>query len=221
VSATAPAPPDRILDIAYAFRRARLLAVAVELGIFTVLGAAGPLHAAALGGRCGLHPRGTRDALDALVALGLLVRDGEGRYANGPQAARWLDDASPDCIAGLVRMADGNERETRSRLAEGLRTGERQLAAAAPGAGFAARRCRVPRPCWTGGMWPCASSTRCRRPAASARARPRLTSPRMRPAPRSVRSGAYGTAAGRALYVREVVRRLEMISHFQRGGTEG
>ncbi len=51
MSATAPAPPDRILDIAYAFRRARLLAVAVELGIFTVLGAAGTLHAAAYFGQ--------------------------------------------------------------------------------------------------------------------------------------------------------------------------
>ena len=38
-----------------------------------------------------------------------------------------------------------------------------------------ARRCRVPRPCWTGGPRPCVSSTPCRRPAALARAR--LTRP--------------------------------------------
>lgn len=137
---TAPAAvgPDRVLDLAYAFRRARLLAAAVELGIFTVLGREGPLGVAALAARCGLHPRGARDALDALVAVGLLLRGDAGLYANSPDAARWLDEASPDCIAALVRMVDGNERQTWSRLTEALRTGERQVASSGPGSGFAA-----------------------------------------------------------------------------------
>ena len=75
MNALASVGPDRILDLTYAFRRARLLAAAVEFAIFTVLGREGPLGVAALAARCGLHARAARDALDALVALGLLLRD--------------------------------------------------------------------------------------------------------------------------------------------------
>ncbi len=138
MNALASVGPDRILDLTYAFRRARLLAAAVEFAIFTVLGREGPLGVAALAARCGLHARAARDALDALVALGLLLRDDRGLYANGPDAARWLDEGSSDCIAALVRMVDGNERQTWSRLTEALRTGDRQVTSNGPGSGFTA-----------------------------------------------------------------------------------
>ena len=59
--------------------------------------------------------------------------------------------------------------------------------------GCSARRCPVPRSCFTR---PCASIPRCGRPAASARARSTRTSRTRRFAAWSVRNGACGTGAG-------------------------
>jgi len=41
-----------------------------------------------------LHPRSARDFLDALVALGMLERDGD-HYANTPETDLFLDRAKP------------------------------------------------------------------------------------------------------------------------------
>ena len=62
---------EHILDIAFAFRKSKALLSAVELRLFDVL-AEGPQSAHDLTGRLGLHGRGARDFLDALVALKLL-----------------------------------------------------------------------------------------------------------------------------------------------------
>jgi hypothetical protein len=66
--------PDRILELGYAFRKAKVLLSAIELELFTTL-ADGPLDCDALQDRVGIDRRGARDFFDALVALGLLERD--------------------------------------------------------------------------------------------------------------------------------------------------
>ncbi|MEZ4865856.1 MAG: methyltransferase dimerization domain-containing protein [Caldilineaceae bacterium] len=63
--------------------------------------------AAQLGERLGLHPRGTYDFFDALVALKFLDREGDGphgRYKNTPQTAAFLNKQSPTYIGGLPEM---------------------------------------------------------------------------------------------------------------------
>jgi hypothetical protein len=85
-----PVTPDRILKLGHAFRAAKTLLSAVELGVFTALAEA-PADAHALSGRIGIHQRGARDFFDALVALGMLERDETGRYANTPETALYLD----------------------------------------------------------------------------------------------------------------------------------
>ena len=55
-----------------------------------------------LGDALGLHPRGTFDFFDALVALGFLERDGdgpEGRYRNTPETAAFLVEEQPDATS--------------------------------------------------------------------------------------------------------------------------
>src|SRR5262245_18010841 len=81
---SAEVAPDRILQLGLGFWAPKALLSAVELGVFTEL-AKGPAGLAALTGRLGLHPRSARDFLDALVALGLLERSDDGRYANTPE----------------------------------------------------------------------------------------------------------------------------------------
>jgi hypothetical protein len=116
--------PDRILQLGLGFWGPKALLSAVELGVFTEL-ARGPADLAALTRRLGLHPRSARDFLDALVALGVLGRDG-GLYANTPEAGAFLDRAKPSYVGGLLEMANARLYGFWGHLTEALRTGRPQ-----------------------------------------------------------------------------------------------
>ena len=116
--------PDRIIDLGSAFWGAKTLLSAVELGVFSEL-AKGPLDGETLRGRLGLHPRSARDFLDALVALGMLVRDRE-RYANTPETDLFLDRAKPSYMGGLLEMLNVRLYGFWGSLTEALRTGHPQ-----------------------------------------------------------------------------------------------
>ena len=123
---TPPLTHARLLQIGLGFWPAKTLLSAVELGVFTHLAASGPQDLAQAGAALGLHPRSAADFLDALVALGLLERDAAGRYANGAEAARFLDRAKPTYVGGLLEMANARLYGFWGRLTEALRTGEPQ-----------------------------------------------------------------------------------------------
>ena len=89
--------PDSILQIGMGFWASKTLLSAVELELFTLLSGrtlTGPEIAKELD----LHERSRYDFLDALVALGMLAREGNGpeaRYGNTPDTAVFLDKSSP------------------------------------------------------------------------------------------------------------------------------
>jgi hypothetical protein len=85
-----PVGPNRILELSRAFRQAKVLLSAVELGVFTVL-SEGDLDLETLRIKTSVAERGARDFFDALVALELLERDDRGRYRNTRDAALYLD----------------------------------------------------------------------------------------------------------------------------------
>ena len=118
--------PDAILQLGLGFWGSKVLLSAVELGLFTTLAEAGPQEAAAIGARHGLHPRALRDFLDALVALRMLGRDAEGRYANTPETAAFLVRGQPGYVGGLLEMANARLYPFWGRLTEALRTGQPQ-----------------------------------------------------------------------------------------------
>src|SRR5437660_9307876 len=93
--------PQKILDIALAFQKSKILLTAMELGVFDAL-ANRALDADALVEQLGLHGRGARDYFDALVALGMLGRDSLGRYANAADCAEYLNRRKPAYIGGLL-----------------------------------------------------------------------------------------------------------------------
>jgi len=72
--------PDHIMQTGMAFWASKTLLSAVEMELFTEL-AKHPADLAILQGRMGLHPRGARDFLDALVAMRFLERGGMGCIA--------------------------------------------------------------------------------------------------------------------------------------------
>jgi hypothetical protein len=123
--------PDRIIELGQAFWGAKALLSAVELGLFSTL-AAGPLDAEARRARLGLHPRGARDFCDALVALGLLEREGD-RYRNTPATDLFLDRAKPSYVGGWLEMANARLYAAWGALTAGLRTGRPQGEVAAGG----------------------------------------------------------------------------------------
>jgi hypothetical protein len=113
--------PERILQLGFGFWGPKTLLSAVELGVFTEL-AKGPADLATLSLRLGLHPRGARDFLDALVALGMLSRD-EDQYANTPETEMFLDRAKPSYVGGILEMANTRLYRFWGDLTDALHTG--------------------------------------------------------------------------------------------------
>ncbi len=129
IAAEAGVPsPARLLEAGMAFWSSKLLLSAVELGLFTLLAPA-PLGAAEIEARLGLHPRGTLDFLDALVATRLLDRRGNGsaaRYANTPETALYLDRNRPTYVGGILEMANARLYRFWADLTPALKTGQPQ-----------------------------------------------------------------------------------------------
>ncbi|MBV9927936.1 MAG: methyltransferase [Acidobacteria bacterium] len=117
--------PDYIMQLGLGFWASKTLLSAVELDLFTEM-AKGPAKAEAVVERLGLHPRGARDFLDALVALKVLGRDSEGRYYNAPEAATFLDRSKPSYMGGMLEMANARLYPFWGSLTEALRTGRPQ-----------------------------------------------------------------------------------------------
>ena len=92
------------MRIAAGFMAAKHLFAASELGLFEALRDA-PATLEALAARTGLTPRAARISADAMVALGLLDRDGD-RYFNSPLAAAFLAGDPPADLRPLLRFWD-------------------------------------------------------------------------------------------------------------------
>jgi precorrin-6B methylase 2 len=87
--------PEGIAELARRFMECRIFLTGAELGLFDLL-ASEELTTRELVDRTGANDRGLAIVLDALVAMGLLVKQG-GRYHCEPSAARLLatDGAAP------------------------------------------------------------------------------------------------------------------------------
>ena len=120
--------PSHIMQTATAFWASKVLLTAVEFDLFSVLGD-GSMTASQLGETLELHPRGTYDFFDALVALNFLDRDGdgpEGRYKNTPETGAFLDKKSPTYIGGLPEMLNARLFGFWNHLGTALKTGQPQ-----------------------------------------------------------------------------------------------
>ena len=97
--ATPPAPPDEFLQMVNAWRESRIVLTAVELDVFSAIGAgASPGEIAR---RLGADPRATGQLLNALAALGLLLKRGDS-FQNGPVAERFLRSGAPEDRRGSL-----------------------------------------------------------------------------------------------------------------------
>jgi len=134
---THTATPEHILQIGMGFWASKTLLSAVELELFTVLGD-DARTADEIAATLDLHSRSQYDFLDALVALGLLGRDGDGPdavYRNTPETALFLDRRSPAYVGGILEMANARLYGFWGSLTEALHTGQPQneIKSGAPG----------------------------------------------------------------------------------------
>ncbi len=112
---------DHILQTGLAFWASKTLLSAIEMEVFTEL-AKRPEDLETLSGRLGLHPRASRDFLDALVALHFLERH-DGMYRNTPSTDFFLDKHKPSYVGGLLEMANLRLYPFWGSLTAALRTG--------------------------------------------------------------------------------------------------
>ncbi len=138
--------PSHIMQVGMGFFASKTLLSAVELGLFTAL-AKKPMTGAEIAAALGLSPRAVPDFPDALVALKLLERDGDGptsRYSNTPQSATFLDRDSPDYVGGILEMANARLYRFWADLTEALKTGQPQNETKHSGEAMFAELYRVP-----------------------------------------------------------------------------
>lgn len=119
-----PPSPESIMQLGMGFWASKTLLSAVELEVFTEL-AKQPEGFDAIRARLGLHERGAKDFLDALVSLGMLERE-EGVYRNSQEADFFLDKTKPSYIGGMLEMANHRLYGFWGGLTEALRTGQPQ-----------------------------------------------------------------------------------------------
>ncbi|HSE42048.1 MAG TPA: methyltransferase [Acidobacteriota bacterium] len=112
------------MRVGLGFWESKTLLSAIELGLFSEL-AKGPATLETIQEKLHLHPRASRDFLDALVALTMLERTGT-QYSNTPETDLFLDRAKPTYIGGVLEMCNARLYAFWNNLTEGLRTGKPQ-----------------------------------------------------------------------------------------------
>jgi predicted O-methyltransferase YrrM len=120
--------PSHILETGFGFWPSKVLLTAVKMEVFTRLGQRS-MTGEALGKELGLHPRGTPDFLDTLVALGFLERNGGGEaalYSNTAETGSFLDKNKPGYIGGILEMANDRLYRFWNDLETALKTGQPQ-----------------------------------------------------------------------------------------------
>jgi phospholipid N-methyltransferase len=117
--------PERILEIGQGFWASKTLSSATTLGVFTQLDRDGPQTVKELEDALGLHPRSSRDFLDALVALDLLDRE-NGEYRNTPESAAFLVEGKPASFVGWFEMVNERLYPFWGDLETALQTGRTQ-----------------------------------------------------------------------------------------------
>src|SRR3981189_1858273 len=125
---TAGLDPSHIMEVGTGFWPSKTVLSAVELGLFSHLGAES-ISGEEVGARLALHPRAIYDFLDALVALGFLEREGQGtngRYSISAQSATFPVKQSPTYVGVFLELCNARLHGVWGELTETLKIGQSQ-----------------------------------------------------------------------------------------------
>jgi ubiquinone/menaquinone biosynthesis C-methylase UbiE len=115
--------PDRIMQFAWAFGVTRAVASCLELHVFTHI-AQGRSTAEEIAAREKATPRGVRMLLDAVVSVGLVVRQESGKHTLAPDTAKFLVEGEPAYIGALVQLLGEHGYDNWRTLTEVVKTGQ-------------------------------------------------------------------------------------------------
>jgi hypothetical protein len=118
-----------VIEVNTAYTRAKVLQSAVEIGLFELL-AGGARTEPEIRAELDLHERLTGDFLDALTAMGFLLREG-GAFGNSPLAQTYLVAGEQNYVGGTVARAATHNYAMWGRLTEALRDGKAKSAGVA------------------------------------------------------------------------------------------
>jgi SAM-dependent methyltransferase len=104
--------PERIFNTLNAHEQTAALLTAIELDIFSAIGA-GANTPAAIAAKTGAAEKGARVLCDFMTVHGFLTKD-QGKYALTQESAVFLDRKSPACLASMAGFL--GSKETRARF---------------------------------------------------------------------------------------------------------
>src|SRR3984893_2485050 len=114
--------PERVLNALNAYQQSEALKTAIELDVFTAIGA-GANTAAALAAKTGAAEKGVRVLCDFMTIQGFLTKD-QGKYALTQESAIFLDRKSPACVGSMTGFLGGKElRGNFDSLTQAVRKG--------------------------------------------------------------------------------------------------
>src|SRR5258708_38114715 len=99
--------PERIFNALNAYQQTAPLRTAIELDVFSAIGA-GANTAAAIAAKTGAAEKGVPVLCDFMTIHGFLTKD-QGKYALTQESAIFLDRKSPACLASMAGFL-GTER---------------------------------------------------------------------------------------------------------------
>src|SRR5258708_22638206 len=92
--------PERIFNTLNAHEQTAALRTAIELDVFSAIGA-GANTAAAIAAKTGAAEKGVRVLCDFMTIHGFLTKE-QGKYALTQESAIFLDRKSPACLAPMA-----------------------------------------------------------------------------------------------------------------------
>lgn len=113
--------PAPILEFFTAYQKTAAMQASVDIGLFSAI-AAGQSTVPAIAKACAASPKGVRVLCDYWTVHGLLVK-ARGGYRLTPEAATFLDRASPAYLGGAMGFLNGPMTPFFGRLTQAVRHG--------------------------------------------------------------------------------------------------
>jgi precorrin-6B methylase 2 len=114
--------PERIFNALNAYQQTAALRTAIELDLFTAIGA-GANTAAAIAAKIGAAEKGVRVLCDFMTIHGFLIKD-QRKYGLTQEAAIFLDRKSPACVAPMAGfLGSPRSRSIMDSFTESVRKG--------------------------------------------------------------------------------------------------
>ena len=113
--------PSHIFDCFTSYQKTAAMQAAVDIGLFSSIGA-GATRVADIAKACEASPKGVRVLCDYWTVEGLLLKDGDA-YRLTPEAATFLNRASPAYLGGVMGFLNGPIAPFFERLTQAVRNG--------------------------------------------------------------------------------------------------